>query len=198
MDDLAPSAFASTAWFNGLKLLAEKHTDYGLAKHLFPDANSDERRSHLKMLRSYRDGHRSPREAKIAAFENLVPGSREFIDMPFWEGLRATATTAQRVELMLKLAPEVQRVAWRKARAGSGFAVLSLNAIRSMTRHASADALACLTLLMLEAIKGEDKRHAFELSTAVCEVLLLLAPWLKVPPRVRIVVAPIEPRTRGR
>jgi hypothetical protein len=176
---IAPSAFASTAWFHGLKLLSGTDTNYRLAKHLFPDATSDERRSHLKMLRSHRNGQRSPRGAKLAAFEKLVPGSRAFLEMPCWEGMRPSTPKERRMVLMSKLAPDIQRIAWRGGHPSNGFPVLSHRDIHSVTRHASPDGLACITMLMLDAVEVADAWQAFRLSAAVCQVLLLVAPWLK-------------------
>lgn len=127
----------------------------------------------------YMTGVHIPPRALVLRVEQQVPGSARLFFHPLWEVLRLRPWRAnQAAEWLQQLSAEVQSVVFDNELAfpsgDRGRRPIDARRCAMLEQRAGIDALACLTIWLIEAVQLGQDRQAFKLAASLFRVLLVV------------------------
>lgn len=175
-------------WYTGLLLVAHTSTSASLERQFEPDAYRRSQagtRYHLNKWPKYRDGKPTPGAALVDKVNKNAPGSIYDINHVIWHVLRMKQEDLDDIESWLMLfSPQIQILAFEASdpygpalRCRLKEANGTLRA--QLMRQAGLDALAYLTLLLLDARKRNNHKLGNALVRNIYQMLLMLGALLR-------------------
>lgn len=131
----------------------------------------------------YKNGKVSPNKSLLLSVEKKLPGSSHIFDHILWKLLQ-DKTTLSHEGCLKQLTPDIQRLVFQKGSL-SFLSEVSRSAItdrklHAIERRASIDALACITILLLESLENKNSKLTLSIARSLFRVLLVLCaslPW---------------------
>lgn len=168
---------ANALWFEKVRCETGIKTSYLLGKFFEPktyrkNANGDP--FHNNKWSKYAAGLSRPNPSLVSLVEQSAPGTAKLLKHPLWEILRNRGfTLSDKVDWIQRLDSDVQRVLL--ARHSSSKSKVSISAVKlqMLERRADLDALAALSILMLEANRSGHTKEALDIGEYVYRVLLI-------------------------
>ena len=135
---------------------------------------------HFNKWSKYSVGLSRPVNALVLEVDRKVPGSARVLYHPLWEILRVGygSNRSQRESWLSRISPDVQRVV-----AKNGVMTFSVDSnddsptplkLNMLERRAGIDALACLSLLLLQANESQRTEDMLRIAQALYRVLLII------------------------
>lgn len=176
-------AFRTVAWFNFLKRQCGATSAYqmDLLLETQPKQGRSVECDHKNKWRSYRKGLHTPSLELVNAIEKTHAGGCAVLNHILWTTLRSDRCASSHADLWLgELHPEIQKIVYQYD-PGLGFSKtirqsLNRTQLNMLERRAGLDALACLVILLRQAIEKNDGVFAQSVSRHVCRMLLILGP----------------------
>jgi len=136
-------------------------------------------RHHRNKWQRYAKGTHTPHSALASQVDKDFPGSAIELNHMLWSVLRSPSDSAGNVDVLLKgLGPDIQRIVFEFNESGVGASYkrrrLDRRLLWRLECRANIDALACLTLLLLEAAELREQLWVFEIARRIYSVLLIL------------------------
>lgn len=178
-------AFRTVAWFNFLKRRCGATSTYqmDLLLETQPKQGKSEECDHKNKWRSYRKGLHTPSPELVNAIEEAHAGGYAVLNHVLWKTLRSDRWASSHAGLWLgELHPEIQKIVYQYD-SSLGFSKTirqSLNRthLNMLERRVGLDALACLVILLRQAIEKDDGVLAQSLSWHSRRMLLVAGPAL--------------------
>ncbi|UCV11333.1 hypothetical protein KI614_14470 [Dechloromonas denitrificans] len=178
-------AFRTVAWFNFLKRHCGATSTYQMDQRLeIRPAHGKTRECDYKnKWRSYRKGLHTPSPDLVNAIETIYAGGYAVLNHVLWKTLRRDCLISLHSEFWFgELHPETQKIIYqRESNLGFGktpHRSLNQTQLAMLERRAGPDALACLVILLRQAVENHDGVFAQTVSRRVCRMLLILGPIL--------------------
>lgn len=178
-------AFRTVAWFNFLKKRCGASSTYQMDQRLETQPKQGKSREcdYKNKWRSYRKGIHTPSTDLVNSIETTYSGGHAVLNHVLWKTLRRDRVISSHTDLWLgELHPEIQKIVYqRDSKLGFGkttFRSLNQTQLAMLERRSGPDALACLVLLLRQAVEKGDAVLAQSLSWRVCRMLLILGPIL--------------------
>ncbi len=148
-----------------------------------PKQGKSEGCDHKNKWRSYRKGLHTPSTELVNAIEGAHVGGCAVLNHVLWKTLRSDLRTSSHTDLWLtELHPEIQKIVYQyESSLGLSKTIrqsLNRTQLNMLERRAGLDALACLVILLRQAIEKNDGVFAQSVSWCVCRMLLVLGPIL--------------------
>lgn len=134
---------------------------------------------HFNKWSKYAVGLARPSKKVVEAAERKIPGGVEILYHPVWEILRKGFSEHDKGSAWFdRLAPEIRHIIARNEIAAISFPITqyyhSIKQLQMLERRAGLDALACLSLLLIDAIKAGQSDLALDVSRSLFRSLILM------------------------
>lgn len=174
-------------WFEGLRLETGLKTAYALEKHFEPNSFKEKAgvSFYRNKWRNYERGLNTPNSRLVDLVEVRQPGSAGELRHVLWELLREDCRVAHRGDALLRqLRPEVQAIMFRRRVTQGGMSQYerepcSQRLCQQLERRADLDVLACLVILIREAVETFQIQQMEMLHRSLFNVLLMLGASLQ-------------------
>lgn len=131
----------------------------------------------------YKNGNVSPNKSLLLSVEKKLPGSSHIFNHVLWTILQ-NKTTLSYERCLTQLAPDIQRLVFQKGNLSFLSEVrrsaVTDKKLQAIERRANIDALACITILLLESLENKNSKLTLSLARSLFRVLLVLCaslPW---------------------
>lgn len=139
--------------------------------------------SNKNKWRRYKKGITNPNKSLILNTEKKLPGSRQIFDHILWSVLQIEKP-ANLESCLKQLNPDIQKLIFKNGsfdiRNECRRPPLTSKKITAIEKRANFDALACITILLMQATETEEHELILSLARSVFRVLLILCtshPW---------------------
>jgi len=176
-----PYVLSTVLWVELVKSRSECSTYYELERLFEPEAfgkNIHGDPYHFNKWPKYAIGLSRPSKALVAQVDRKIRGSARLLQHPLWEILRKSSSNNKKKESWLgRLAPDVQRIVLEGNPVISAIGQENFptaTQLQMLERRAGIDSLACLSLLLVEALESEEQTEvALSIAQSIYRVLLM-------------------------
>lgn len=131
----------------------------------------------------YKNGNVSPNKSLLLSVEKKLPGSSHIFNHVLWTLLQDKNTLIYE-GCLKQLGPDIQKLVFQKGNLAflNEFSrpALTDKKLHAIERRASIDALACITILLLESVENKNSKLTLSLARSLFRILLVLCaslPW---------------------
>ncbi len=173
------------AWYSEIEKRLGCRSTYSVESELEPEAFGStkdglrEKLYHRNKWRRYRTGRSKPQKALIDRVDERLPGTEALLNHVLWESIRGKRNTQWLLkEGLRRLSPEVQQIIFKpdsniRPVSYSDFSI-NIQKLRRLERRASVDVLACLTILLRDAVAHGHSKMAWKIAFSLRRVLLIV------------------------